>query len=91
MNEMLDALYRIASESSIRSYWLFNEDFANSYANCRGYAERERKELEERLTHRDRELFKRYMDNMEEQTEHERHILFNQGLSMGIMLASMGR
>ena len=91
MNEMLDALYRVASESSIRSYWLFNEDFASSYANCRDFAERKRKELEGQSSRRDWELFTCYMDNMEEKTEHERHILFNQGLSMGIMLASMGR
>lgn len=88
--EVLDALYAAANGNS-PGYWLFDEGQAESYGKCSYYAEEQREQLRERLGAEDRELFNKLMDNLDEQAEYERHILFHRGLAIGVMLATLGR
>ena len=91
MHELLDALYRVAVKGNSRGYWLFSEDLAQSYAESSAYAEKQEAELRACLSTRDRALFEKYLDNRNEAEQHEHHILFHQGLAMGITLATLGR
>lgn len=91
MDEVLEALYKVAESGSGEEYWLFNEDFARSYAACAKYAEDARHKLEIQLCGTDAKLFRTYAENTEELERHRRHILFHRGLAMGVYLATLGR
>ena len=91
MHEVLEALYKIAESTSGETYWLFSEDFAQSYAICCQYAKEARDKLTQQLSAVDATLFEKYIDNEQELEMHERHILFHRGLAMGIYLATLGR
>lgn len=89
MISMLDALYRCAAEQEDLTHWLANSDLIREYREMSAHA----RELEETLTtslpEPGRTEFGKFVDNVTEQEELERQMLFCQGLAMGLRLGML--
>ena len=90
MNKPLDALYGITESEQSMVRWLFDSCEEDEYFNCSRFTESQSRELKSLLSGSALDCFERLLENIEEKHTLEKRIMFNQGVSVGISLGSLG-
>ena len=85
----LDTLYTQAIHTRNLTKWLQDDNLIQSYEQSACYSEEGQKKLLEQLTGDNLELFRRYINNQEEQRDAENRMLFSQGLAIDIRLGAL--
>lgn len=90
MIKELDALYATLDEKEL-GRWLFDEDDAESLADCTVYVAKQNLDMLNGLKGNLYDEFDKLMNNLHEKHSLECRAIFNQALCMGMRLAVLGR
>lgn len=89
MITLLDALYNWAEERPDLTRWLPDEDIRRDFLDSAKYTEEQGAALRQRLSGDELALFERFRDNQDMMNELYSHMIFSQGLAMGIQLGTL--
>lgn len=85
----MDALFNYAYQRQDLNQWFHDEDMAKDYQDSVQYAEEQRRELLSTLNGNDLRIFQKYVGNQDMAHDLEQHLLFREGLALGIYLGSL--